>query len=183
MKNNVGNIVGNIVRIGGTDRAIPAALLAVATLWCAILPAPPLLASAGHGIASTLVRLFFAPLCHQIPERSFHLMGSPIAVCARCMGCYAGLIVGLVIATAAPARFAVPPRARWIAVAIAPAALQWGAARAGGPDGNLLRSLTGGAIGLVIAFFIVPAMVALRAELRHRRGRRLIAGWSHAKAR
>jgi uncharacterized membrane protein len=39
----------------------------------------------------------FAPVCHQIPERSFALFGFPLAVCARCFGIYAGFLAGMVL--------------------------------------------------------------------------------------
>ena len=36
----------------------------------------------------------FRSICHQLPERSFSLFGSPVAVCARCLGLYLGFLVG-----------------------------------------------------------------------------------------
>jgi uncharacterized membrane protein len=35
-------------------------------------------------------------VCHQIPERSFHLLGVQLPVCARCTGLYLGGLTGLV---------------------------------------------------------------------------------------
>ena len=37
------------------------------------------------------IMLVFSPLCHQIPERSFHLHGASLAVCHRCLGIYLGM--------------------------------------------------------------------------------------------
>ena len=37
-----------------------------------------------------ILRLSFAAVCHQIPDRSFAWAGAPLAVCARCLGLYAG---------------------------------------------------------------------------------------------
>ncbi|MEM9072978.1 MAG: DUF2085 domain-containing protein [Myxococcota bacterium] len=39
-------------------------------------------------------RLAFRPLCHQLPERSFAIAGTPLCVCHRCFGIYAGLAAG-----------------------------------------------------------------------------------------
>lgn len=39
----------------------------------------------------------FAIICHQHPDRSFWILGAPIAVCARCVGIYVGAAVGLLI--------------------------------------------------------------------------------------
>jgi uncharacterized membrane protein len=36
-------------------------------------------------------------LCHQQPERSFHLSGVPMAVCSRCFGIYTAFFVGLLL--------------------------------------------------------------------------------------
>lgn len=38
--------------------------------------------------------LAFAPFCHQLSDRSFHLLGIQLAVCARCTGIYGGLLLG-----------------------------------------------------------------------------------------
>jgi len=36
-------------------------------------------------------------VCHQLPERSFHIAGVQLPVCARCTGLYAGGLIGLII--------------------------------------------------------------------------------------
>jgi uncharacterized membrane protein len=41
------------------------------------------------------VYAIFSPVCHQIPSRSFHILGQPLAVCARCLGIYAGFLGGV----------------------------------------------------------------------------------------
>lgn len=35
-------------------------------------------------------------ICHRIPERSFHLAGRPLPLCARCTGTYLGALIGFV---------------------------------------------------------------------------------------
>lgn len=35
-------------------------------------------------------------VCHRIPERSFHLAGRPLPLCARCTGTYLGALTGFV---------------------------------------------------------------------------------------
>lgn len=42
-----------------------------------------------------LIYAVFAPVCHQIPGRSFSIFGQPLAVCARCLGIYIGILVGV----------------------------------------------------------------------------------------
>ncbi len=160
-------------------RAVRLALIGAAGFVCALAVAPPLMRAAGWQTASTFARLLFSALCHQIPERAFYLAGAPAAVCARCLGIYAGCLAGFLAARPGHAL----PRARWLAAALAPAAIQWLAAWIGGPDGPLLRGLTGGLAGLAVAFFLLPAVDALCGEIGSRRRRRMIVGDLHAKTR
>ena len=43
----------------------------------------------------------FAPVCHQLPERSPHVNGVALAVCDRCSGIYTGVVLGALLATIA----------------------------------------------------------------------------------
>ena len=63
----------------------------------ALILAAPLLAADGHPLVSLVFYRTFAPLCHQLPERSFWLSGFPLAVCARCLGLYGGFAVGMLV--------------------------------------------------------------------------------------
>ncbi|MBA7705236.1 hypothetical protein ES703_114060 [subsurface metagenome] len=40
------------------------------------------------------IRNILGASCHQIPERCFSISGKPIAVCARCLGIYLGIVFG-----------------------------------------------------------------------------------------
>src|SRR5437588_6269025 len=50
----------------------------------------PLAQAAGHPSFASSIYKTFSFVCHQIPERSFHLAGSKFAVCSRCTGLYSG---------------------------------------------------------------------------------------------
>jgi len=39
----------------------------------------------------------FSPVCHQVSERSFFVFGFPLAVCTRCLGIYAGCLLGMML--------------------------------------------------------------------------------------
>jgi uncharacterized membrane protein len=119
-----------------------------------VLPVP---VSAGvYGLASLI--------CHQRPERSFHLAGAQLAVCARCLGIYAGVTAGAAatairLAPGAPAaahRFErVSPRKMLLAVAL-PTALTLIAEWAGVWDpGNIGRALAGGVLGAGVAIVVL----------------------------
>jgi uncharacterized membrane protein len=76
-------------------------------LWSAVLlaaiVAAPLAASAGRPEGWFLYQAF-GPFCHQQPERCWHLQGYPLAVCARCMGVYAGLLLAALLGLRLPAK-------------------------------------------------------------------------------
>jgi len=65
-------------------------------LWLGAIVGAPWLWSRGLRGAGFLYACF-APVCHQIPERSFFISGFPMAVCARCFGIYAGFAGGLIL--------------------------------------------------------------------------------------
>jgi hypothetical protein len=46
-------------------------------------------------VTAAIVHRIGAQVCHQRPDRSFHLHGRPLAVCGRCTGVYASGAVGL----------------------------------------------------------------------------------------
>lgn len=52
---------------------------------------PPFLPAEGQ----LLVRQCFSGVCHQLPARSPHLYGVPLAICDRCTGIYLGLVLGV----------------------------------------------------------------------------------------
>ena len=102
-----------------------AALLLTCLSGLALVVAPPFLAAAGWPYADAL-RWLLHPICHQIPERSFHLFGEPLAVCHRCTGLYLGFTLGVAAWPLLPglsARLAAHPRR--IAFFALPLAIDW----------------------------------------------------------
>lgn len=74
-------------------RLLPAALTVAAVVWVALLIVAPWFPR-----EMALAYEFAARICHQKPERSFHLAGIQLPVCARCFGLY---VSGAVAAAAA----------------------------------------------------------------------------------
>lgn len=70
-------------------------LLALATTWILAVTAP-VLHSVGS-LSGDWLYLFFSPICHQSPDRSFFWMGRQLAVCHRCFGIYLGFWVGILL--------------------------------------------------------------------------------------
>jgi uncharacterized membrane protein len=69
-------------------------LIALWGLVCASILAAPIGRAQGRSAAAGFVYLMFAPVCHQLAERSFTLWEYPWAVCQRCSGIYLGLFAG-----------------------------------------------------------------------------------------
>ena len=72
------------------------ALMLGCVAWLALVVAPPLLVAADSGYAALPHWLLHA-VCHQIPERSFHWHGVPLAACHRCTGLYLGFALGVAL--------------------------------------------------------------------------------------
>lgn len=76
----------------GFIAAIPTAILGAATL-CTLAIA--------NG-ASMQWRLLFRLMCHGKVERCLTLFGAPMPVCARCVGIYGGMLLGILAFWAVP---------------------------------------------------------------------------------
>jgi len=81
------------------------AFVGAAIAWSLALPLAPMVASrpqtSSIGYAFALAIYAAGSLiCHQRPERSFHLLGTPLPVCARCAGIYAGAAITVVLVMA-----------------------------------------------------------------------------------
>lgn len=106
-------------------------------------------------------------ICHQQPERSFHLHAAQLPVCARCTGLYVAAVLGVLgwvaisgsgrAPRAGAGRWLTAARLRLLLIAAAlPTALSVASGMLGWWDGtNLTRALLalplGSAIGLVVA--------------------------------
>jgi len=67
-------------------------------LACAAI-ATPYLSTHGALLLGFALHRSFGLICHQRPERSFWFFGAPVAVCARCLGIYAGATLGTLMRT------------------------------------------------------------------------------------
>src|SRR5713101_2149737 len=84
----------------------------------------PLAQSTGHEAIGFTIYRAFSYLCHQLPERSFHLAGNQFAVCARCTGLYVGFTFAILLyPLMRPIRTAVLPPPKCLFVAAIPLAV------------------------------------------------------------
>ena len=80
---------------------VPLAALAILVAFLSI--APP-------GILAKVDAIGYA-VCHQLDERSFHVDGHRLPLCARCSGMYLGAVLGVVYLTLTQPRSAgTPPK-------------------------------------------------------------------------
>lgn len=135
------------------------------------------------GWSGAVVYGAFGFVCHQMPERSFHIAGHALAVCARCFGIYAGFALGVLVyplvrsvhRTDAPAR-------AWLLAATLPLAVDFMLGLLGLWDNtHLSRFTTGALVGAAAVFYVMPGASELCRRDRRRR-RRIIASDSSERA-
>jgi uncharacterized membrane protein len=127
-----------------------------------IVGAPFALANGHEGLAST-VYLTFSHLCHQIPERSLFIAGSPFAVCSRCTGLYSGFMLAtLVYPVVKSLRQTQAPARKWLFLAAAPMAIDFGLEILGvWHNTHFSRLASGALLGAVAVFYVMPGLMDL----------------------
>jgi uncharacterized membrane protein len=95
-------------------------------------------------------------ICHQRPERSFHLAGLQLPVCARCLGLYAGAAIGSVTALGL-GRIREPRTIAVIAIIplLVSLVVEWLGVS---PLSNVLRAVTGVVAGSVVAAVVLATL-------------------------
>lgn len=146
----------------------------------------PLARAGGWVLLSEVIYRAFHVACHQMPERSYHLAGFPLAVCARCVGLYAGALAGLLFyPLARPLSRTDAPRRGWLLFAAVPTSVDFLLGVTGlWENTHASRFWTALPLGAVAAFYISPGLIelSLSARLRFNRGGRATAGREPARA-
>ena len=144
--------------------------IAIVAAWVAAIVLGPVSRSGGWGIDSPIYS-FFSYICHQLPERSFHLGAEPMAVCSRCFGVYFGLLAGLLVYPLWRRIEDIEPLPRiWLILSIVPISVDWSLTVFGiWENTHLSRFVTGLFLGAACATYIVPALVEIKRNLAHRR--------------
>ena len=166
--------------------SLRAAFIAAAVAWALLLIAAPFAASRPHlsSLASALTIGVYgigSLVCHQLAERSYHLWGAQMPVCARCTGIYFGALLGIVGALAfqipgargspldgargrqpsggrSPERLALHRARIALALAVAPTLItliyEW---TTGVMPSHAIRAAAGVPIGAAVAWLVVAA--------------------------
>lgn len=140
----------------------------MAAAWLLLVVTAPILWTP----LATLLYAAGSLICHQIPERSFHLQGSQLPVCARCAGLYGGSalgsVVGATIAGRAVARWrSTPGQWQWLGTflaafpTLATFLLEW---VFGWSISNTARTLAAVPLGAAVAFVVVSALATVHYD-------------------
>jgi uncharacterized membrane protein len=146
----------------------------VVFLWVFVILLAPLAEANNFTSVSRPIYTFFSFLCHQIPERSFHVENHAFAVCSRCFGVYFGLLFGFIVYPFFRSLDEIEPLPRfWLFLAIIPLAVDWSLGFFEiWENTHLSRFLTGLILGAACGIFIVPALVELVRLLSRKSARR-----------
>jgi len=149
-------------------RRIIAALAALTFVWCALIVSAPLCQGlVGTNVWSDNVYAFFSPVCHQLDDRSFHILGFKFAVCIRCFSIYAGFLISisaLLLRRGVQLRL---PESKYLLAALLPMLIDVALDTVGVfRSTSLSRIVTGSLFGLVAPFFIVPPLTQALRQLR-----------------
>ena len=138
-------------------------LFFLSAAWLGLIIAAPLLKQAGFDSIAADIYYPFGFICHQISERSFHIHDDKLAVCARCFGVYAGILLGFLFYPFFRSLSDIRPLPKiWLILSCFPLAIDWGLTFFGiWENTHLSRFLTGAILGAACAIFILPALVEL----------------------
>ena len=141
-----------------------------ATIAIAILAAiigAPLIQSSGRPAFALKIYRAFSFVCHQIPDRSFHLYGNQFAVCSRCTGIYAGIgLATLAYPLTRSLKRTDTPRLIWLFLAAVPLAIDWSLGYFSiWANNHVSRFATGFLLGAAAIFYILPGLIELSSRL------------------
>ncbi len=133
-----------------------------------LIIAAPLAMSGGHTTFAGAIYNAFHFVCHQRPERSFHIAGYQFAVCARCTGLYSGFALATVFypLTRSLKRAETPARI-WLFLSAVPLLVDFGLGYFGVWENTFLsRFVTGALLSATAVFYIIPGLMQLANRQR-----------------
>lgn len=145
--------------------------LVMVLVWVLLIVAAPVAKANGLASFSSPLYSFFSYICHQLPERTFHVAGEPFGVCSRCFGVYFGLVAGFVIYPLWRNIAEIEPLPRfWLFASMIPIGIDWSLTVFGIWENNhVSRFVTGLILGVACATYIVPAIVEITRNYSYKR--------------
>lgn len=142
------------------------ATLVVTGIWVLTIVGAPAARAAGFDSIAAPLYTFFSYICHQLPDRSFHLVGEQFGVCSRCFGVYFGLVLGIAVYPLWRGVDNTEPIARfWLFLSLIPVSIDWSLTAFGiWQNTQISRFITGSILGLACATFIMPAAVEVARD-------------------
>jgi uncharacterized membrane protein len=150
--------------------AIWAVTAAIGLAIMGLIIGAPLAQAQNHPDFAAAIYKAFSFLCHQIPERSFHLAGHQFAVCSRCTGLYAGFTAAaLVYPLMRSLKSTETPPRIWLILSAVPLAVDFALTYFSiWQNNHLSRFSTGALLGAVAVFFIIPGLIELSYTIPRR---------------
>ena len=148
-----------------------------------VIAAPLAQANRSFALAAAIYKTF-SYVCHQIPQRSFHLAGHKFGVCSRCTGLYSGFaLAALVYPLVRSLKRTDTPQISWLLLAAVPLAIDFSLGYFSlWQNTHWSRFITGALLGSVAVFYIVPGLIELSSAgvriLRHQKPAPLSNGQS-----
>lgn len=132
--------------------------------------AAPIAQAGGHTTFASAIYSTFSFVCHQIPERSFHLAGHKLGVCSRCTGLYSGLaLAALVYPLVRSLKRTDTPGIFWLFLAAVPLAIDFSLGYFNiWHNTHLSRFMTGALLSSVASFYIIPGLIELSLSVAQR---------------
>ena len=139
-------------------------------LFTSLIIIAPVAAAGGYTELANGIYRAFAPFCHQLSDRSYFVDEHKFAVCSRCTGIYFGFAFTLLLYPLVRSlRNAAFPERRWLLLAAAPLAIDWGLTFFGiWQNTHTSRLLTGLLLGSTAVFYVMPGIVDLSFRARRK---------------
>jgi len=149
---------------------IYALILAGSFAWVVAIFLAPYFKSRDSPLGA-LIYALFAPVCHQIPGRSFYLVGHPLAVCSRCLGIYLGFLFGTLLYPFGGrlSRVRLPKLRTFLAMSAPIAADTAANFLRLWSTSNMLRLTTGFLWGLLLPFYFIAGFAELAIQRRQKK--------------
>ena len=143
------------------------AVAAISLAIVGLIVAAPLAQAHGNSQFAASIYKTFSFVCHQIPERSFHLAGNKFGVCSRCTGLYSGLAVAvLAYPLARSLKDTATPSIVWLILAALPLAIDFSLGFFNiWANTHASRFATGALFSATTVFYIVPGLIDIACKL------------------